>query len=246
MVAPLWAIAPFILVGALLYSSVGHGGATVYLAILTLAGFAVAPLATTVQVLNVIAASIAFLHFRFAGHLRPKLLLSFIITSVPAAYAGGRYPFSDRAAGILLAVVLLVAAARFLFFARPPSIHVPQTVAWRYVGAPILGAVLGFAAGATGIGGGIFLSPILLMIGWCTMQEAGAIASAFIVLNSLAGLAAKLPSTPLDGRVLAVLGAAVLVGALIGAYVGARKLPARSLQVLLGCVLVVAGVKALI
>lgn len=246
LVAPLWVIAPFILVGALLYSSVGHGGATVYLAILTLAGFAVKPLSTTVQVLNVVAASIAFLHFRSAGHLRPKLLLFFIVTSVPAAYIGGRYPLSDRAASILLAVVLLLAAVRFLFFSRPPNMHVPQRGAWLFVGAPALGAVLGFAAGATGIGGGIFLSPILLMVGWCTVQEAGAIASAFIVLNSLAGLAAKLPSTPLDKGVLAVLGAMVVIGALVGAYLGARRLPARALQVLLGCVLIVAGLKALL
>jgi uncharacterized protein len=238
-------VLPFIFLGALLYSSVGHGGATVYLAILTLAGYLVGPLVTTVLVLNILAATIAFFMFQRAGHLRWRLLLPFVITSVPMAYLGGRATFSSDTQSYILAAALLLAAARLLFVPRPPNLHVPQT-GWAFrIGAPVLGIVLGFLAGATGIGGGIFLSPILLAFGWANVKEAGNVASAFIVLNSIAGLAAKIPDTPLDIRILLPMAVVVVSGALIGSFVGARKLPLRWLQVLLGLVLVAAGIKTL-
>ncbi len=246
MAAPLAAVLPFILVGALLYTSVGHGGATVYLAVLTLAGFATGPLVTTILALNVLAAGVAFFTFSQAGHLRWRLLLPFVVTSVPAAYLGGQFPLSSRAQAILLGVTLLVAGARLLLVPRLPKWRVPQTKALLYVGGPILGAALGFLAGATGIGGGIFLSPILLLMGWADVREAGSVASAFIVLNSLAGLAAKLPRTPLDVGLLLPLAAVVLIGALVGSFLGARRLPLPALQVLLGVVLVVAGAQSLL
>lgn len=244
--ADVWLLLPFVLLGAALYTSVGHGGATVYLALLTLAGYSTRTVSTTVLVLNVAAAGIAFVAFRQAGHLRPRIFLPFIVTSVPMAYLGGLFPFSVAAQDLLLGVVLLLAAVRLLFFAKPPNLGVPSDGAWLYAGAPLLGAVLGFAAGATGIGGGIFLSPILLVLGWCDVKEAGAIASAFIVLNSLAGLAAKLQTTPLDLGLLLPMGAVVLVGAVVGSWAGARRLPPRALQVLLGAVLLVAAAKALL
>lgn len=245
MAASLLLVVPLVFLGAALYSSVGHGGATVYLAILTLSGFALAPLTTTVLVLNILAAGIAFFMFRHAGHLRWRLLLPFLVTSVPMAYLGGLAPLSGRAQGIILGVALLAGAARLLFFASPPNLRVPRAGPLFYVGAPLLGAVLGFLAGATGIGGGIFLSPILLFLGWADVREAGNVASAFIVLNSLAGLVAKLPRTPLDTGLLLALGGAVVLGALIGSFTGAKRLPSRALQALLGAVLTVAGLKAL-
>lgn len=235
---------PFLLLGAALYASVGHGGATVYLAILTLAGMATGPLKTTVLVLNIAAAAVAFFHFRQAGHLRPRLLLPFLVTSVPAAYLGGMLPLSGRAAAVLLGATLVLGAARFLLFAHPPDLRVPQAGATFWVGAPLLGAVLGFLAGATGIGGGIFLSPILLAVGWASVREAASVASAFIVLNSAAGLAASVQRTPVDVAFLAPTLAVVLAGAVVGGWLGARRLPTRALQVLLGVVLLVAGLKS--
>ena len=108
------------------------------------------------------------------------------------------------------------------------------------------GAVLGFLAGATGIGGGIFLSPILLVLGWASVKEAGNVAAAFIVLNSLAGLAAKLPKQALDTTLLVPLLAVVVAGALIGSFAGARKIPPRWLSLLLGVVLLAAAAKSLL
>lgn len=246
MDARLAATIPFILLGALLYTSVGHGGATAYLAVLTLAGYHVADLVTTVLVLNVLAAGIAFIHFRQAGHLRARLLFPFLVTSVPAAYLGGLVPLSGRTQGILLGLALLAGAARFLLVSKPPDLHVPRSGPAFHVGAPILGGILGFLAGTTGIGGGIFLSPILLALGWADIKETASVSSAFIALNSLAGLAAKLPRAPLDTVLLAPLAITVVLGAAAGAWMGARKLHTRAMQVLLGIVLLVAGVKALV
>lgn len=240
-------VLPFILIGAMLYASVGHGGATVYLAVLTLAGYAVGPLSTTVLVLNILAAGIAFVSFQRAGHLRVRLLLPFVVTSVPAAFLGGFLPLSGRAQSILLAVALLAAAVRLLLFPEPPRLRgIPSEGPRFLILAAVLGAVLGFLAGVTGIGGGIFLSPILLTLGWADIRQAGSIASAFIVLNSLAGLAAKLSRTPLDLGLLVPLALVAVVGAAIGSFAGARKLPARALQVALGIVLLVAAGKALL
>lgn len=236
---------PFILIGALLYTSVGHGGATAYLAVLTLAGYAVAELRTTVLVLNILAAAIAFVHFQQAGHLRAKLALPFLLASIPAAYLGARLPFTGRAQELILGVALVLGAARFLFFAKPPNFHAPREGALFWVGAPLLGAALGLLAGATGIGGGIFLSPILLALGWADIKETGSVSSAFIALNSAAGLAASIDRMPVNVPLLVPMAATVIVGAIVGAWAGARRLQKRPMQVMLGLVLLVAGAKAL-
>lgn len=239
-------ILPFVFLGALLYASVGHGGATVYLAILTLAGFAVGPLVTTVLVLNVVAAGIAFFMFSHAGHLRLGLLLPFVLTSVPMAYLGGRTPMSGRVQSLVLGLALFLAAVRFLFFQSPPRLNVLRgDLAFR-LGAPLIGLFLGFLAGATGIGGGIFLSPALIVLGWAEVRETGNVSSAFIVLNSLAGLAARLPKTPLETGLLVPLIVAVIAGAGLGSFAGARRLPPRILYGLLGTVLLVAAVKTVL
>ena len=243
---PFGYLLPLFFVGALLYSSVGHGGATVYLAILTLCGFPVGPLVTTVLVLNILAAGIAFVNFERAGHLRWRLLVPFVVTSVPMAYLGGLMAMSGRTQQLILGAALLAGGLRLLLVPKPSVARIPQT-GWIFlIGPLLLGAVLGFLAGTTGIGGGIFLSPILLLLGWATVKEAGSVASAFIVLNSASALAAKLPRTPLDLDALFPLAAAVVAGALVGSFVGARRLPPRVLQALLGVVLLVAAGKALL
>lgn len=236
---------PLIFLGAVLYSSVGHGGATVYLAIFTLFHVATNPLVTTVLAMNVVAASIAWIVFRQAGHLQTRLLLPFVVTSVPLAYLGGLLPLTTRTTAIVLGLALLAGAVRLLFFSQIPTLNVAKEGAPFYGVALLLGGVLGFVAGATGIGGGIFLSPVIVAFGWGTVREAASVASAFIVLNSLAGLAAKLPTTPLETGVVVPLIATVVVGAFVGSFLGARRLPLRYVQVSLGLVLLVAAFKNL-
>jgi uncharacterized membrane protein YfcA len=235
-----------IFVGAALYTSVGHGGATVYTAILTLFGFAIAPLVTLVLVMNIVAATIAWVTFRQAGFLRWRLLLPFLVTSVPFAYLGGLLPLTGRTQAIILGLALLAGSIRLLFFARPPSLNVRLRAVPYYVLAAVLGALLGFIAGATGIGGGIFLSPILIALGWANVKEAASVASAFIVLNSLAGLAARLPRTPIEPNYVAPFVAVVIAGAVLGSFMGARRLPFRAVQISLGLVLLIAAARNLL
>lgn len=231
---------PFIFLGALLYTSVGHGGATIYTAILVLSGYAPITIRTPVLVLNVLAASIAFVHFERAGHLRWNLLWPFLLTSVPAAYVGARVHLTAEAVSILLASALLAASLRLLLVSRVAAAsRLPDARSFRII-ALGLGALLGFLAGATGIGGGIFLSPLLVFLGWATVPQAGSIASAFIVANSLAGLAGRLQQEQLDWTFLGPLLVVVGIGAALGGYLGARRIPPRALQVLLGLVLLVA------
>lgn len=240
------AILPFVFAGAVLYTSVGHGGATVYLAILTLAGFEVARLVTVVLSLNILAAGIAFVAFRRAGHLRWELLLPFLITAVPAAYLGGRIPLESAEQALILGLALLAAGLRLLLLREPPRLNVPRAGLWLIVGAPAFGALFGFLAGTTGIGGGIFLSPLILILGWGSVKEAGSVASAFIVLNSAAGLLARIERVPLELDLFVPLAAVVIAGALVGSYLGANRIPSRYLQALLGVVLIVAGLRALL
>lgn len=240
------AVLACIFIGATLYTSVGHGGATVYTAILTLFGFAIGPLATLVLVMNIVAASIAWVMYSQAGFLRWRLLLPFVVTSVPAAYLGGSLPITGRVQAVILGVALLGAGLRLLLFPRPPSLDLRVTGVAYYVLAALVGAILGFLAGATGIGGGIFLSPILIALGWANVKEAASVASAFIVLNSVAGLAARLPRTPVDAEYVAPFVAIVIAGALIGSFMGARRLPFRSVQISLGLVLLIASAKNLL
>lgn len=240
----LWVL-PLLLVAAVLYTSVGHGGATLYLAVLTLAGYAVESLVPTILAVNLVAATIAFLVFRQAGHLRLRLLLPFAVTSVPMAFLGGLLDLNGHVPRVLLGTVLLLAAFRFLLRPRPPTTGIPME-GWPFrVGAPLLGAGLGFLAGATGIGGGVFLSPVLVLLGWGTVREAGNVAAAFIVLNSAAGLSARVVSTPIDVGFLIPVVLVVAAGALTGSFVGARKLRPVALRILLGVVLLAAGAKTL-
>jgi uncharacterized protein len=242
-VAPPPALLGLFLAGAILYTSVGHGGATVYLALLVLFGYAAADLVTTVLVLNIVAAAIAFIHFRGAGHVRWNLLWPFLVTSVPGAYLGGRIVLRAEAVELLLGLGLLAAALRFLIFNR--ALPRRRSAAGRVFLLPalLLGALLGFLAGATGIGGGVFLSPVLVLAGWATVKESAGVAGLFIVINSLAGLAARLPRQPVDDSLLLPLLGLVAVGALVGGFLGARRLPGQTLQILLGLVLLAAVVR---
>jgi uncharacterized membrane protein YfcA len=165
---------------------------------------------------------------------------------VPMAYLGGRVPLSVRGQSLVLGLALFLAAIRFLFFQSPPRLRVPRSGPAFALGAPLVGALLGFLAGATGIGGGIFLSPTLIVLGWADVKETGNVSSAFIMLNSVAGLAARLPRTPLDTGLLLPLIVVVIAGAILGSFAGARRLPPRILYGLLGTVLLVAAIKTIL
>lgn len=246
MSSELYLLVPFFLAAAFLYSSVGHGGASAYLAILVLAGYPREAIAPTVLVLNILATFVGSMNYFRAGHLELRLLLPFILTSIPAAFLGGSLHVSDQTLSLVLGLTLMVAGLRFLLFTRPIAARAFLSQRLLFgVGLPV-GFALGFLAGLIGIGGGIFLSPLLLLMGWADAKKTAALSAAFILLNSLSGLAAHILKGTSDWTLLSVLAVTVLIGGGMGSYIGAFRLLPITLQRLLGLVLLVAGLKLLV
>lgn len=235
---------PLLFIVAALYSSVGHGGASGYLAVFSLIGVTMAPLVPVVLSLNILVASISFLHFRKPGNFSFARLLPFIITSIPAAYVGGMWKLSGTAFSVVLGVALLSAGLRmFVVSPKLRSIPLEGWPLWR-VALPI-GLVLGLVSGMIGIGGGVFLSPIIIFLGLTDTKGSAAMSSAFIVLNSISGLVAKAPHIAIDPMIFGAFLLAGVCGALLGSNWGAFKSQARNLRFALGCVLIFASVKLL-
>ncbi|MCL5669044.1 MAG: sulfite exporter TauE/SafE family protein [Gammaproteobacteria bacterium] len=236
---------PVFFLAALLYSSVGHGGASAYLALLVLSGLARPETVPLVLVLNIAVALIAFVNYHRAGHFSLRLLWPFAATSVPAAFIGGSLNISMQLFSVILGLALLAAALRFLFFASPRQAHITYLPHRLLIALPA-GAILGLLAGLVGIGGGVFLSPLLLLLGWADTKRTGAVTAGFIVLNSASGLTAQTLNNTPDWGLFWPLLVTVLAGAAIGSWWGAFKLSTTRLQQVLGVVLLAAGVKLLV
>ncbi len=224
---------------ALLYSSVGHAGASGYIATMTLFGIAPTVVRPTALVLNILVASIGTFQFWRAGYFSWKLFWPFALLSIPAAYLGGYLQPSASVLKILIGVVLLLSAARLLVRRSDPS----QTSSPSRPVAIGVGAGLGFLAGLTGTGGGIFLTPVLLFCRWATIRQAAAVSALFIWVNSVAGLVGyftKVRTIPSLGFVLA---AAAIIGGIIGSHLGSRRFAVRVISLCLATVLVIAGIK---
>lgn len=222
---------------AFFYASVGLGGGSGYLAAMSLFAIATPLIASTALTLNILAASIAFLTYRQSGHFVPALLWPFLLTSIPSAFLGGYLRLPDTLYLLILYVVLAYIGLQLLFWEpRAYNPVAPRRFSWLAI--LLSGCVIGLLSGMVGLGGGIFLSPLLVLTGWGTPKQAAAASSAFIVVNSASGLLGRL----LGGTfVLGVMGAALLpaglIGALIGSRLGARYLSGRWLRRLLGIVL---------
>lgn len=231
-----------IALAAFLYASVGHGGASGYLAAMSLAGLAPAAMKPTALLLNLLVSSLASWRFYRAGHFRWRLFWPFAGASIPLAFVGGALQLSDPLYRRLLGAALVLAIFRLLLPVREPQAPAPPPL------PPALacGAVLGLASGVLGIGGGIFLSPLLLLAGWAGVKETAAVSAVFILVNSAAGLAGHLSSL---GSVPAAAwgwAAAAFLGGLGGAELGSRGLPPEWLKRVLAAVLAVAAAKLLL
>src|SRR5207249_4728429 len=169
---------------AFLYSSVGHAGASGYIATITLFGLATTVIRPTALVLNILVASISAFQFWRAGHFAWKLFWPFAVLSIPAAYLGGYLQPSASVLRTLIGLVLLFSVARFIFRREdPPKVEQPSVPT-----AIGLGAGIGFLSGLTGTGGGIFLTPLLLFCHWAHIRQAAAVSALFILVNSISGL----------------------------------------------------------
>jgi uncharacterized membrane protein YfcA len=228
-------------VGAALYSSVGHGGASSYLAVMGLFGFAPAVMKPTALALNILVAGVATLKFYRANLFSWRLFWPFAIASVPAAFIGGAMTLPGRWYKVLVGVVLLYAAVwMFRSAMRPLTSEVRSRPLWAAI---VSGAFIGFLSGLTGVGGGIFLSPLLLYAGWAETRGASGVAAPFILVNSIAGLLGHLSSVEQLPPHLPLWAIAAVAGGWIGATYGTGKAPAPVLRQLLSLVLIVAGAK---
>jgi hypothetical protein len=229
--------------GAALYSSVGHGGASAYIAAMAL--FSVAPevMKPTALALNLLVAGMGTWRYARRGLTDWKLVLAFGLTATPAAFIGGGIHLPAIYYKPLVGILLWTAAARLLWqpkalaerepHAPPASISLPA------------GAVLGLLAGLTGTGGGIFLSPLIILNAWEEPRHTSGVVAAFILLNSVASLAGNISSTGFLPSQLPLFLVSVGAGALIGTWLGVERLPRPWLLRTLGLVLVVAGAKLL-
>jgi uncharacterized membrane protein YfcA len=234
-------IALLFFVGAALYASVGHGGASSYLAVMGLFNFAPSVMKPTALALNILVAAVATLKFYRAGLFSWRLFWPFAVVSIPAAFVGGATTLPGRWYRILVGVVLLYAAVwMFRSSRRPLQSAVRPFPLW---GAILTGAAIGYLSGLTGVGGGIFLSPLLLYLGWAETRATSGVAAPFILVNSVAGLLGHLSSVVQLPPNIPVWGAAAVIGGWIGASYGSRKAPLPVLRQLLSLVLIVAGGK---
>lgn len=227
---------------AFLYSSVGHGGASGYLGLMALFGIEVVLMKPSALILNLFVSSIAFIAYYRAGHFRFRLLLPFVATSVPLAFLGASLEVPPELYKKILGVCLFIAALRIV-------IRTGEEGDRRKMSIPIAllaGAGIGFFSGMIGIGGGIILSPLLLLTRWGSMKETAAVSAAFIFLNSLAGLSGHvIAGMEVSPKIILWIGA-VLAGGLLGSWTGGFRLSVPQLKYLITLVLLFASIKLFI
>lgn len=227
---------------AFLYSCVGHAGASGYIAAMTLFGLGPEVVKPTALALNILVATVACWQFRRAGHFSWSLFWPLALASLPCAFAGGYMNLPSRVFKAAVGVVLLASAARFLFdppdetTVKPPSIPASLGV----------GAGLGLLSGLTGTGGGIFLTPLAIFLRWERTKTIAAVSAAFILVNSVSGLAGFFAQTRAFPGVVPTLAFAALAGGTAGSYLGSARLPHTAIKRLLAVVLTIAGFKLLL
>jgi uncharacterized membrane protein YfcA len=236
-------LAGAMLLASFVYASVGHGGASAYIAAMALAGIAPVEMRPIALTLNVLVSSLATWKFWRAGHFRWRLFWPFAAVSIPFAYLGGAITLPGEVYKIVVGVVLLYAGWQLwrsfrtgdeMRAVRDPAIPLAMAI----------GAAMGLLAGLTGVGGGIFLSPLVLMLGWAGTKQTSAVAAPFILVNSLAGLAAGfVAGTAVLPQATWVLAAVVVVGGWLGAEYGSRRFANPVVRRVLAVVLGVAGAK---
>lgn len=227
---------------ASLYASVGHGGASGYLALMALFSMAPAVMRPTALLLNLFVSSVSFIQFYRGGYFKWKIFWPFASASIPLSFIGGLITIHSSIYKNILGVLLLIPVARFLFFknTNPQALKEPDITL-----SLIIGAVIGFLSGMIGIGGGIILSPVLLLLKWTDQKQTAAITALFIFVNSIAGLFGQLTKGIHFSVDMVLYVAVAFAGGLIGAYLGALRFQQAILKNVLGCVLAVAAYKLL-
>lgn len=227
---------------ALLYSTTGHGGGSGYIAIMALLGLAPHEIKPLALEMNIIVSSVATFQFYRAGHFKQALFLPFILGSLPLAMLGGYLQLPTHWFNLLMGLALIFAALR-IAIKRPAGL---PALAPNFGMAILAGAAIGLLSGLIGVGGGIFLTPLLLLLGWANPRQAAAVSAPFILLNSLSGLAGFSAHTAQvlpSGIIWFAL--SVLLGGLLGSHLGSRSLPMKAVARVLSAVLLIGGFKLL-
>lgn len=231
---------------AALYASVGHAGASGYLAVMGLFSFAPAVMKPTALALNILVALVATVQFYRAGLFSWSLFWPFAVVSIPAAFVGGAVTLPVRGYKILVGLVLLYAAVWMFRSARQlQSTIAPANPPALWVALPV-GLVIGLLSGLTGVGGGIFLSPLILYMGWADTRRTSGVAAPFILVNSAAGMLGHLTGIAEIPSGIPIWGGAVLLGGWIGATYGSQRARPPVLRQLLSAVLVIAAFKLIV
>ncbi len=236
---------PLLLFGsAALYTSVGHAGASAYLASMALVGVAPEVMRPTALVLNIFVASFSAIRFWRAGLVDRKLVLWLLLGAAPLAFLGGAIKLPGEIYRPLVGVVLVIAAVRLLLPVELTTNREPKRPHPALAAAT--GSLIGLLSGLTGTGGGIFLSPLLIFGGWSATRNASGVAISFILCNSVFGLLGNIASVQRLPTELPVYLVAVLLGAVVGTALGVRRLPAPMILKALGVVLAIAGLKLIL
>jgi len=236
---------PFLLILPIisfLYASVGHGGASGYLALMSLFSFAPEVMKPTALLLNLFVAAIAFYYYYKEGFFNKKLFLSFAIASIPMAFLGGLIEVDATLYKKILGVLLIFAILKMLNVFGKERTKIKDIKLWQGL---IIGGAIGFFSGLIGIGGGIILTPIILLLHWGKMKEAAAVSALFIWVNSASGLIGQFSSGITIQLETFGLVAIALIGGFFGGYLGSKKINNQNLRYMLAVVLVIASVKLL-
>jgi uncharacterized protein len=229
---------------AFLYSSVGHGGASGYLAVMAIVGIAPAMMKPSALVMNLAVSAFSFIGFYKAGHFKLKLFIPFVLTSVPMAFLGGTITLSDAIYKKILAVCILISIARMLYQFKQNDLAKRPIPLWAGL---LSGGLIGLLSGMIGIGGGIILSPLMLLMRWATLKETAAVSALFIFVNSLSGLYGQMQKGGIhltEHLQYAVM--ATVIGGLLGSYYGSQKFNIPTLRYLLTLGLTIASLKLIL
>ena len=225
---------------AFLYASVGHGGASGYLALMALFSFTPALMRPTALLLNLFVSGIAFYHYYKSGYFNKKLFISFAFSSIPLSFVGSMISIDSVLYKKILGVVLLIAILKMLSDFGNNKAKLRQVKMWQGL---VIGGFIGFLSGLIGIGGGIILTPIILLFHWGDMKSAAAVSALFIFVNSGAGLLGQLSiGAELNVETFVLVGIA-LIGGFVGSYVGSYKINNIMLRYILAFVLTLASIK---
>ncbi|MBI3158569.1 MAG: sulfite exporter TauE/SafE family protein [Chloroflexi bacterium] len=236
-------LAGLIMLAALLYSAVGHGGGSGYLAAMALFDIPPEVMRPTALALNILVSGLATYNFSRAGHFSWRLFWPFALVSIPFSYLGGSIALPGGIYRPLVSLGLWFAALRLM---RPSDDYSPTTTPPPLWVALLVGSGVGLLAGLTGIGGGIFLSPLMVLLGWADARRTSGVSAPFILVNSLSGLGAHLAAGGALPAAVPLWGLAALMGGLLGAHYGSRRLANQTLRRLLAAALVIAGLKMLL